>query len=134
MSEDGLADELATVLAEVIAAQQAPPAAPSEPPPRRPWRHKRRTSRQARRLRIVLIVSGILLLTALTMASVMITMHGVSFFIFRAGGTGQSADNGHNDEAQGPGQPDAPKPTQAALHPKKKQPPMACHIPVKRMS
>ncbi len=40
--------------------------------------------------------------------SVMIGLHGYSFFVFRAGGAGETPASG-TPEIQGPGQPDAPQ-------------------------
>lgn len=63
---------------------------------------------------------GIILLVVV-LGSIMIGQHGVSFFVFRSGGTGQSPDSFLN-ENQGPGQPDAPKPSKLVVVPVRKVP------------
>jgi hypothetical protein len=78
-----------------------PWTAPPTPPPRAPTR--------ARANRRWLLVLAALILIPVLSATVMIGMHGFSFYIFRQAGIGQTGGDGLQ-ENQGPGQPDAPKP------------------------
>ena len=48
-----------------------------------------------------------MVLFAVTAGSTEIALHGFSFFVFRAAGTGSTPDSGLKED-QGPGQPDAP--------------------------
>jgi hypothetical protein len=54
-----------------------------------------------------------LLFFALTAATTEVALHGFAFFVFRSAGTGETPSTGLQ-ENQGPGQPDAPRPTVAA--------------------
>jgi hypothetical protein len=63
--------------------------------------------RQYAAMRLTRVVTAALLLFALIAGTTEIGLHGYSFFVFRAAGTGSTPDSGVK-ENQGPGQPDAP--------------------------
>jgi hypothetical protein len=61
-------------------------------------------------IRFAAIATSALFLVAVVTGATEIHLHGFDFFIFRATGTGETGPNGLKED-QGPGQPDAPKPT-----------------------
>jgi hypothetical protein len=61
-------------------------------------------------MRFAVIATSALFLVAVVAGVMEIHRHGFDFFIFRSAGTGETRHNGLQ-ENQGPGQPDAPKPT-----------------------
>jgi hypothetical protein len=61
-------------------------------------------------IRFAAAVTSILFLVAVVAGVIEIHLHGFNFFVFRATGVGETSKNGL-EENQGPGQPDAPKPT-----------------------
>jgi hypothetical protein len=63
-------------------------------------------------MRFAVIATSALFLVAAVAGVTEIKLHGFSFFVFRSTGTGESGP-GALQEDQGPGQPDAPKPTPA---------------------
>jgi hypothetical protein len=68
--------------------------------------------RQAAAMRFAVIATSALFMVAVVAGAVEIHLHGFSFFIFRSVGTGETGRGpGGLQESQGPGQPDAPKPT-----------------------
>ena len=68
--------------------------------------------RQAGAMRVAAIASSALLLLAAVAGATEIYLHGFAFFVFRSVGTGETGRGpGGLTESQGPGQPDAPKPT-----------------------
>jgi len=63
-------------------------------------------------MRVAAIASSALLLLAAVAGATEIYLHGFAFFVFRSVGTGETGRGpGGLTESQGPGQPDAPKPT-----------------------
>ncbi len=69
--------------------------------------HRRQKPRQYRHMRIIGFAVAMLLFFALGSALTEIGLHGFGFFTFRSQGVGETPATGLN-EAQGPGQPDAP--------------------------
>ena len=63
--------------------------------------------RQFTAMRLTRAVTAALLLFALIAGTTEIGLHGYSFFVFRAAGTGSTPNSGVKED-QGPGQPDAP--------------------------
>jgi hypothetical protein len=61
-------------------------------------------------MRVAAITASALLGVAVVSGITEIHLHGLAFFIFRSTGAGESGP-GALQEDQGPGQPDAPKPT-----------------------
>ena len=66
--------------------------------------------RQLAAMRFAAIATSVLFLFAVAAGVVEVHLHGFDFFVFRATGIGETGQNGLQ-ENQGPGQPDAPKPT-----------------------
>ncbi|MGH8961082.1 MAG: hypothetical protein ACRDWT_07720, partial [Jatrophihabitantaceae bacterium] len=66
--------------------------------------------RQVGAFRFAMISTSVLFLAVVAVAAIEIHLHGFKFFVFRATGVGETSRNGLQ-ENQGPGQPDAPKPT-----------------------
>jgi hypothetical protein len=66
--------------------------------------------RQVVAFRFVAIAASALFLFAAAAGAVEIHLHGFDFFVFRSTGTGETGPTGLQED-QGPGQPDAPKPT-----------------------
>jgi hypothetical protein len=66
--------------------------------------------RQVAAFRFVVIATSALFLFAAVAGVAEIHLHGFDFFVFRSVGTGETGPNGLQED-QGPGQPDAPKPT-----------------------
>jgi len=60
--------------------------------------------------RFFAVLTSVLFMAVVTAAVIEIHLHGFKFFVFRATGVGETSRNGLQ-ENQGPGQPDAPKPT-----------------------
>ncbi len=58
-------------------------------------------------MRLSRLAVAAMVLFAVTAGSTEIALHGFSFFVFRAAGTGSTPDSGLKED-QGPGQPDAP--------------------------
>jgi hypothetical protein len=61
-------------------------------------------------MRFAVIATSVLFLVAVVAGVAEIDLHGFDFFVFRSIGSGETGPNGLQ-ESQGPGQPDAPKPT-----------------------
>jgi hypothetical protein len=66
--------------------------------------------RQVAAMRFAAIGTSVLFLVTVVAGAAEIYLHGFDFFTFRSTGTGETGPNGLN-ENQGPGQPDAPRPT-----------------------
>lgn len=66
--------------------------------------------RQVAAMRFAAIATSALFMVAVVAGAVEMHLHGFDFFIFRSAGTGETGPGGLQ-ESQGPGQPDAPKPT-----------------------
>jgi hypothetical protein len=66
--------------------------------------------RQRTAIRFAAVATSGLFLVALVAGITEIHLHGLDFFVFRAAGTGETSGAGLQED-QGPGQPDAPKPT-----------------------
>ena len=63
-------------------------------------------------MRFAVVASSALVLFAAVAGATEIYLHGFAFFVFRSVGTGETGRGpGGLVEDQGPGQPDAPKPT-----------------------
>jgi hypothetical protein len=114
-----LTDQLTRMIEEL--SQPAVPAADTLSdlpvvPPMAPLRslasQKYKSMRRWRR------IFAIALLVPLVIASTMIGIHGIAFFVFRSAGTGESPDFAGSSaltENQGPGQPNAPKAVEATV-------------------
>jgi hypothetical protein len=108
--------ELGGVVAPVArnVAGSAPPAAkPAVRLVTRPARRPQGAPRQLVAARVAAAATAALLFFALTAATTEVALHGFAFFVFRSAGTGETPSTGLQ-ENQGPGQPDAPRPTVAA--------------------
>jgi hypothetical protein len=60
--------------------------------------------------RVAAAATAALVLIAVSAGATEVALHGFSFFVFRAVGNGETGANGLQED-QGPGQPNAPKPT-----------------------
>jgi hypothetical protein len=99
------------------AAQPAgrPAARPAGKPAARPaGKRSSGQGRQVAAIRFAAIATSALFLVAVAAGVMEIHLHGFKFFVFRATGVGETSRNGLQ-ENQGPGQPDAPKPTPSHL-------------------
>ena len=91
-------------------ARPAKPAArPAKPAtkPAKPTGKAAGRPRQYFAMRLSRLAVAAMVLFAVTAGSTEIALHGFSFFVFRAAGTGSTPDSGLKED-QGPGQPDAP--------------------------
>jgi hypothetical protein len=79
-------------------------------PGTRPARRPQGPPRQLVALRVAAAATASLFLFALAAGTTELALHGFAFFVFRSAGTGETSSNGLQED-QGPGQPDAPKPT-----------------------
>jgi hypothetical protein len=78
----------------------------------KPERKPRGQPRQLVAMRVAAAATAALLLFALIAGTTEVVLHGFAFFVFRSEGTGETGRGaGGLQEDQGPGQPDAPKPT-----------------------
>jgi hypothetical protein len=75
-----------------------------------PVRRPQGPPRQLVAIRVAAAATAALFLIALASATTELALHGFAFFVFRSTGTGETGPGGLQ-ENQGPGQPDAPKPT-----------------------
>ena len=66
--------------------------------------------RQAAAFKVAAIATSALFLVPVVAGITEIHLHGFDFFVFRSIGAGETGPNGLTED-QGPGQPDAPKPT-----------------------
>jgi hypothetical protein len=66
--------------------------------------------RQVAAIRVAVIATSVLFAVPVVASVVEIHEHGFAFFVFRSAGTGETRSSGLQED-QGPGQPDAPKPT-----------------------
>ena len=92
------------------AGRPAKPAArPAKPAtkPAKPTGKAAGRPRQYFAMRLSRLAVAAMVLFAVTAGSTEIALHGFSFFVFRAAGTGSTPDSGLKED-QGPGQPDAP--------------------------
>jgi hypothetical protein len=80
---------------------------PGTPAARRP----QAPPRQLVAARVAAAATAGLFLFALIAGTAEVALHGFAFFTFRSSGTGETGRNGGLQEDQGPGQPDAPKPS-----------------------
>jgi hypothetical protein len=83
-------------------------------PGARPARRLQGPPRQLAAIRVAAAATAALFLVALATGTTELALHGFAFFVFRAAGTGETSGAGLQ-ENQGPGQPDAPKPTPSHL-------------------
>jgi hypothetical protein len=106
-----------TLPAQAPAASPAAPAARPAKPAARPIKPAAKPAkptgkaagrpRQYFAMRLSRLAVAAMVLFAVTAGSTEIALHGFSFFVFRAAGTGSTPDSGLKED-QGPGQPDAP--------------------------
>ena len=92
------------------AARPAKPAARPAKPAARPAKPTGKAAGRPRQyfaMRLSRLAVAAMVLFAVTAGSTEIALHGFSFFVFRAAGTGSTPDSGLKED-QGPGQPDAP--------------------------
>jgi hypothetical protein len=105
--------ETAQVRATVMKLSAAPgelgTSREAEPAPR-PTRRPQRPPRQLAAVRVAAAATAALFFFALTAGTTEVVLHGFAFFVFRSAGTGETGPGGLQED-QGPGQPDAPKPT-----------------------
>lgn len=87
-------------------------AEPGARPPRRP----QGPPRQLVAARVAAAATTVLVLFALAAGTTELALHGFAFFAFRSAGTGETGRVGGLQEDQGPGQPDAPKPTPSHIN------------------
>jgi hypothetical protein len=87
-----------------------PTAKPGAGPGAKPALRPQRPSRQLVAVRVAAAATAALFLFVLIAGTTEVVLHGFAFFVFRSTGTGESGP-GALQEDQGPGQPDAPKPT-----------------------
>ncbi len=80
---------------------------PATEPVARPAAKPAGPPRQYAAMRLTRLVVAALFLFAVTAGTTEIALHGFSFFVFRAAGTGATPNSGLKED-QGPGQPDAP--------------------------
>jgi hypothetical protein len=66
--------------------------------------------RQLVAVRVAAAATAALSLFALAAGTTEVALHGFAFFVFRSAGTGETGSGGLQED-QGPGQPDAPRPT-----------------------
>jgi hypothetical protein len=66
-------------------------------------------------IRVVAAATAALFLFAVISGATEVALHGFSFFVFRSTGVGETGPTGLQED-QGPGQPDAPKPTPTDLN------------------
>jgi hypothetical protein len=71
--------------------------------------------RQLGAIRVVAAATAALFLFAIISGATEVALHGFSFFVFRSTGVGETGPTGLQED-QGPGQPDAPKPTPTDLN------------------
>jgi hypothetical protein len=76
----------------------------------RPARRPQGPPRQLVAIRVAAAATSALFLFALAAGTTELALHGFAFFVFRSAGTGETSSHGLQED-QGPGQPDAPKPT-----------------------
>jgi hypothetical protein len=89
----------------------APAARPAGKPAARPGKKPvSGRGRQVSAMRFAVVGTSVLFLVAVAGGIAEVYLHGFDFFTFRATGVGETGPSGLN-ENQGPGQPDAPKPT-----------------------
>jgi hypothetical protein len=84
-----------------------PAARPATKPVARPAAKPGGPPRQYAAMRLTRVVTAALLLFVVIAGTTEIGLHGFSFFVFRAAGTGSTPNSGIKED-QGPGQPDAP--------------------------
>jgi hypothetical protein len=94
----------------VTRPQGKPERKPADAPEARPASKPKGAPRQLVAARVAAAAAAVLVLFAVTAGATQIGLHGLSFFVFRAAGTGETGPTGLQ-ENQGPGQPNAPKPT-----------------------
>jgi hypothetical protein len=115
-TEDALGGQEAGALGtrsarRLTATPEATPGARGEAgPAARPMRRPQGPPRQRVAIRVAAAATAALFLFAITAGTTEIALHGFAFFVFRSAGTGETGPSGLQED-QGPGQPDAPKPT-----------------------
>jgi len=96
----------------VAAPAAAPATKPAARPRTKPARGPQGLPRQLVAARVAAAAAAALFLVALVAGTTEVALHGFAFFVFRSSGTGETGRGpGGLQENQGPGQPDAPKPT-----------------------
>jgi hypothetical protein len=91
-----------------------PGTRPAAKPGTRPAPKPHGTPRQLVAIRVAAVATAALFLFALFSGATEVALHGFPFFVFRATGTGETGPDGLRED-QGPGQPDAPKPTSSHI-------------------
>jgi Family of unknown function (DUF6338) len=92
-----------------------PAARPETKPKGRPETKPKGTPRQLVAARVAAVATAALVLFAVAAGTTEVALHGLPFFVFRSIGTGETGPNGLQED-QGPGQPDAPKPTPSRIN------------------
>jgi hypothetical protein len=87
-----------------------PGTRPAPKPGTRPAPRPEGRPRQLVAIRVAAVATAALFLFALLSGTTEVALHGFRFFVFRSAGTGETGPNGLQED-QGPGQPDATKPT-----------------------
>jgi hypothetical protein len=91
-------------------AEEAAPQAAGQPAPQAGRKPASGPGRQQAALRVAAIATSALVVAGIAAGVAEIGLHGFDFFVFRAAGNGETGPGGLQED-QGPGQPDAPKPT-----------------------
>lgn len=108
-----IAPQAGRTVAPLAARTAAPPTARTAVRPTPGQAGKKAASGQGWQraaMRFAVIATSGLFLVAVAAGAIEIHLHGFDFFVFRSIGAGETGPNGLT-ENQGPGQPDAPKPT-----------------------
>jgi hypothetical protein len=92
-----------------------PKSRPAVKPGTRPAAKPNGTPRQVVAIRVAAVAGAALVLFAVVSGTTEVALHGLPFFVFRATGTGETGPQGLQED-QGPGQPDAPKPTPSHIN------------------
>jgi hypothetical protein len=87
-----------------------PGTRPAPKPATGPARKLESRPRQLVAIRVAAVATAALFLFACIAGTTEVALHGFRFFVFRSAGTGETGPDGLQED-QGPGQPDAPKPT-----------------------
>jgi hypothetical protein len=95
--------------------RSGPAAEPGTRPAAEPGTRPKGTPRQLVAARVAAVATAALVLFAVAAGTAEVALHGLPFFVFRSIGTGETGPNGLQED-QGPGQPDAPKPTPSRIN------------------
>jgi len=86
---------------------------PTTRPKTQPATKRKGRTRQQVAFRVSAVAASALVAFSLVSGATEVAQHGFPFFVFRSAGTGETGPQGLAED-QGPGQPDAPKPTLAS--------------------